>query len=116
LRRTLTLDNGKESAQHERLPRETQLRVYTAEPYRTWQRESNEHTNDLLRQYDPKGTDFHDITRLRVQRATARINHRPRKRLNYHPLAKSSPNDSLLQLRSDSAMIEKLMRRNSVGA
>lgn len=83
LRRTLTLDNGKEFAQHARLSRETQLRVYFAEPYRPQQRGTNENTNGLLRQYYPKGTDFHDISRHHIERTTTELNNRPRKRLNY---------------------------------
>ncbi len=53
------------------------------EPYKPWQRGSNEHTNGLLRQYDPKGTDFSNISRHHLKRTTIELNDRPRKRLNY---------------------------------
>jgi IS30 family transposase len=45
LRKTLTLDNGKEFAEHERLAAEVTLRVYFAKPYCAWQRGTNENTN-----------------------------------------------------------------------
>lgn len=83
LRRTLTLDNGKEFAHHERLSAELNLRVFFAAPYSAWQRGTNEHTNGLLRQYFPKGTDFRQVSRHDVAHATDHLNHRPRQRLNY---------------------------------
>ena len=83
LRRTLTLDNGKEIAQHEEISRDSQLDVFFAEPHKPWQRGSNEHTNGLLRQYYPKGTNFRSISRHHLARTTTELNNRPPKRLNY---------------------------------
>jgi IS30 family transposase len=40
-------------------------------------------TNGLVRQYFPKGSDFSKITEADIQQVTARLNNRPRKRLNY---------------------------------
>jgi len=42
LRKTLTLDNGKEFAEHERLTDEAALKIYFAKPYCAWQRGTNE--------------------------------------------------------------------------
>jgi IS30 family transposase len=50
LRKTLTLDNGKEFAEHEQLAVEAALKVYFARPYCAWQRGTNENTNGLIRQ------------------------------------------------------------------
>jgi len=83
LRRTLTLDNGKEFADHERLAQQLDLAVYFAEPYCSWQRGTNEHTNGLLRQFLPKGTDFRQVSWQRLEYYTHLINTRPRKRLGY---------------------------------
>jgi IS30 family transposase len=83
LRRTLTLDNGKEFARHARVTAALGLAVYFAAPRRPWQRGTNENTNGLLRQYFPKGTDFAAVTRRRVARVEALLNDRPRKRLGY---------------------------------
>ena len=83
LRRTMTLDNGKEFAGHQRLAEDLGLDIYFAKPYASWQRGTNENTNGLLRQFFPKGTDFARISRHAVARAEKLLNERPRKRLGY---------------------------------
>ena len=83
LLRTMTLDNGKEFAQHERLAQKLGLDVYFARPYASWQRGLNENTNGLLRQFFPKGTDFARISYRQVARAERLLNERPRKNLGY---------------------------------
>lgn len=83
LRRTLTLDNGKEFAQHRHIARTTLLDIYFARPYHAWERGSNENFNGLLRQFFPKGTDFTGISPLEVKYVLDLLNDRPRKRLGY---------------------------------
>ena len=87
LRRTLTLDNGKEFAgfagHAPPVAVSLDLAVYFAAPRRPWQRGTNENTNGLLRQFFPKGTDFAAVTCRRVARVEALLNDRPRKRLGY---------------------------------
>lgn len=82
-RLTLTLDNGFENSEHEEMERRLGLKVYFARPYHSWERGTNENTNGLLRQYFPKKTSFEGITQAAVDRAVARLNTRPRKRLGY---------------------------------
>lgn len=83
LRRTATFDNGKEFAEHERLSDRLGLGVYFAQPYCSWQRGTNEHTNGLLRQFLPKGTDLRTVSWQELEHYTNQINDRPRKRLGY---------------------------------
>jgi IS30 family transposase len=83
LLRTITLDNGKEFAEHHRLTDRLGADVYFAQPYASYQRGLNENTNGLLRQFFPKGTDFARISRRRVARAEQLLNDRPRKSLGY---------------------------------
>ena len=83
LRRTMTLDNGKEFAEHEQLAEDLELDIYFAKPYASWQRGTNEHTNGLLRQFFPKGTNFAWISHREVARVEKLLNERPRKRLGY---------------------------------
>jgi IS30 family transposase len=62
LRKTLTYDRGKEMAEHEQLAQRLAIQIFFADPYRPWQRGTNENTNGLLRQYLPKGTDLSGYT------------------------------------------------------
>lgn len=80
---TLTLDNGKEFAGHEKMAAELKADIYFAHPYSSWERGLNENSNGLLRQYFPKGMELTDLTEDLVQRAVERLNHRPRKVLGF---------------------------------
>ena len=80
---TLTADNGKEFAGHREVSAALAADFYLATPYHSWERGLNEHTNGLVRQYLPKGTDFRTVTGAQVQVIEDRINHRPRKVLGY---------------------------------
>lgn len=80
---TLTLDNGSEFADHQRMAGVLSMRTYFCDPYRSGQRGTNENTNGLLRQYFPKGTDFAKVSQRALNRVVDEINNRPRKRLGY---------------------------------
>ena len=80
---TITFDNGKEFAGHERIAEELQTSIYFAHPYHSWERGLNENSNGLLRQYFPKNMELTDITEEQVQWAVERLNHRPRKVLGF---------------------------------
>lgn len=82
-RRTLTLDNGPEFSDWERLEKKSGATVYFAYPHRPWERGSNENTNGLLRQYFPRLLNFNLVTAEELAHAVKRLNDRPRKRLNY---------------------------------
>lgn len=83
MRKTLTVDNGKEFAQFKELEEKTGLSIYFADPYSAWQRGCNENTNGLIRQYFPKGFNFREITNKNLAVVVKKLNHRPRKCLNY---------------------------------
>jgi transposase, IS30 family len=83
LRRSITFDNGKEFAEHEKIHKCLRLDVYFALPYCSWQRGTNENTNGLIRQFFPKGTDFARISHREVARVETLLNERPRRRLDY---------------------------------
>ena len=82
-RHTLTLDNGKEFAEHEKITAELQTAIYFAHPYHSWERGLNENSNGLLRQYFPKGMELVNITDEQVLAAVEKLNHRPRKVLGF---------------------------------
>ena len=83
LRKTLTLDNGKEFAEHEQLATMTALHVYFAKPYCAWQRGTNENTNGLVRQFFPKGSDIAHVPAKQFEKVQHLLNNRPRRRLGY---------------------------------
>ena len=80
---TVTLDNGKEFAGHERIKEKTGASVYFAHPYSSWERGLNENTNGLIRQYFPKGSCFEHITDADAKRVEEILNNRPRKTLGF---------------------------------
>lgn len=80
---TITFDNGKEFAEHAFIADSLEANVYFAHPYRSWERGLNENTNGLLRQYFPKHTNLRKVSQHQVDDAVYRLNHRPRKCLNY---------------------------------
>lgn len=80
---TITADNGKEFAYHERISKALCTEFYFAHPYSSWERGLNENTNGLLRQYFSKDTDFKTVTQKAVKRAVNRLNSRPRKGLGF---------------------------------
>jgi len=82
-RRTLTLDNGIEHMQHEKITEATGIRCYFCDPYSAWQRGTNENRNGLIRYYFPKGTDFAKLANVEIERVESALNNRPMKCLGY---------------------------------
>jgi len=80
---TITADNGKEFAGHEKMKERLNADVYFAHPYSSWERGLNENTNGLIRQYFTKGSRFENITDDDVEAVMHKLNHRPRKTLNF---------------------------------
>lgn len=80
---TITTDNGVEFMHHEWLARRIGAIVYFADPYCSGQKGAIENANKLLRQYFPKGTDFRNVTQAQLNAVQAKINRRPRKKLNF---------------------------------
>ncbi len=80
---TVTLDNGKEFAKHEKVTSETEAKIFFAHPYSSYERGTNENTNGLIRQYFPKKLDLSSIEESRVAEVENLLNHRPRKSLGF---------------------------------
>ena len=80
---TLTTDNGKEFAQHERIAKQLGADFFFAHPYASWERGANENMNGLIRQFFPKKMAFESITLSNIEFAVHRLNHRPRKCLGF---------------------------------
>ena len=81
--KTITSDNGKEFAYHKEVSEALETDFYFANPYHSWERGLNEHTNGLIRQYLPKKSTFINISKEEIIMIQNRLNHRPRKVLGY---------------------------------
>jgi IS30 family transposase len=80
---TITSDNGKEFAYHEKVSKALNTKFYFCNPYHSWERGLNEHTNGLIRQYLPKKSTFLNVSKDEIIMIQDRLNHRPRKVLNF---------------------------------
>ncbi len=84
LKKSMTYDQGKEMSDHEQFTIDSKIQVYFAHPGSPWERGTNENTNGLIRQYFPKGTDFTEVSKKRINEVQAELNDRPRRALNYY--------------------------------
>ncbi len=83
LKQTVTLDNGPENRDWQKIEEMTKAKCFFAHPYHSWERGTNENTNGLIRDYFPKKTDFDMIPDETIRAVELEINSRPRKRLNW---------------------------------
>ena len=81
--KTITSDNGKEFANHQKISEELNIDFFFAKPYHSWQRGANENLNGLVRQYFKKGTSFANITKEDIKEVENKLNNRPRKKYGF---------------------------------
>jgi transposase, IS30 family len=98
--KTMTVDNGSEFAKFKEIEQHTGVSIYFADPHSPWQRGCNENTNGLLRRYFPKGFDFRLASDKLIQVVVDKLNHRPRKCLNYRTAYEVFFNAKTVALRS----------------
>lgn len=77
--KSTTWDNGTEHANHEKVAKNLNIKIFFADPYKSWQRGTNEVLNGMIRRYLPKWTNFDKITQEQLQEIIDEINNRPRK-------------------------------------
>ena len=80
---TITCDNGKEFANHEKISQVLGVDKFFAHTYASWERGTNENTNGQIGQYIPKDTDFKKLTNADICFVENRLNLRPRKYLEF---------------------------------
>lgn len=79
---TITADNGSEFTRLSEL-KKADVKVYFAHPYSSWERDTNECHNRMLRRFIPKGKSIADYSEEDIQFFADRINALPRKILGY---------------------------------
>ncbi|RYE48458.1 MAG: IS30 family transposase [Hyphomicrobiales bacterium] len=74
---SMTYDQCREKAMHRELSRRTDIAVYFCYPHSPWQRGSNENSNELVRQYQPKGSDLSGYSQEQLDTIADQINNSP---------------------------------------
>jgi IS30 family transposase len=94
LRKSLTLDQGKENSEHKQLSENLNIAVYFCHPSSPWEKGTCENTNGLIRDMLYEVDDFRTLTQYQVGRVARLLNERPRKTLGY-----KTPKEALANLR-----------------
>ena len=81
--KTITYDNSKGLAEHKFIDESLGSMAYFAVTFASWQHESNENYNGLLRQYISKKRRLSSVTNEELKMIEDRLNHRPRKLLGF---------------------------------
>lgn len=97
--KTVTVDNGTEFTDHERVTQQSTVPIYFADPYCSSQRGANENVNMLLRGYLPKRANITDVTQEELEDIAEELNNRPRKRLGF-----LTPNEKYQLLKGESTV------------
>ncbi len=79
--KSMTCDQGKEMAEHERLARSIQMKVYFCHPHAPWEKGTCENTNFLIRDMLEGETDFRKVSQRSITRIARLLNERPRQTL-----------------------------------
>lgn len=81
--KSLTVDNGSENKDHQKIAQELGINVYFCHPYHSWEKGTNENTNGLVRRYLPRGTELELVTQRDLDDIAWELNNRPRKTLGF---------------------------------
>lgn len=81
--KTITTDNGSEFADHKFISDKLNVPVFFADPYSSWQKGAIENANKLIRQYIPKDMPLDSVSDKKLAFFIAKINDRPRQKLNF---------------------------------
>ena len=103
---TLTFDNGREFAHHEKISEALGISIFFAKPYHSWERGANENLNGLYRQYIPKKSDFTLLDKDALSLARTLINNRPRKKLNF-----LSPIQELMRIFASDINFQNILKK-----
>ena len=83
LRKSLTVDQGKENSEHKQLADNLNIDVYFCHPHSPWEKATCENTNGLIRDMLYEVEDYRTLTQYDVGRVARLLNERPRRTLDY---------------------------------
>lgn len=86
--KTITSDNGTEFANHQQITENQTFDWYFADTYSPQQRGTNENQIGQIRYYLPRNADLNTIDKQTIINIQAKLNNRPRKKLNFIAPAK----------------------------
>ena len=104
---TITLDNGIENRDHEKLHK-LNIDTYFCDPYSSWQKGGVENANKMIRQYIPKGSDISCYSHQYVTMIIQRINNKPRKSLGYKTPMEVMTENNLLNKKRAKRLCQKI--------
>lgn len=82
--KTLTFDNGKEFAQHQRIGSILNAKTYFTRPYTSQDKGTVENRIGVIRRFFPKKTDLRKVPQERIKEVERLLNYRPIRKFNYH--------------------------------
>ena len=88
--RTITTDNDLLFKRHKDLERELGVQIYFCHPYHSWEKGTIEHTNGVIREDIPKGSDIAQYSKKLITAAETKVNARYMECLNFR-----TPNEAL---------------------
>jgi IS30 family transposase len=83
LRRSITFDRGSEFSRYSQLRQTLGMESFFCQPSAPWQKGSVENSNGRIRRFLPLGTDITLLSDQEIIAVTERMNHTPRKCLEY---------------------------------
>lgn len=87
--KTITFDNGKEFADHQKIAKLLNAKTYFTRPYTSQDKGTVENRIGVIRRFFPKKTDLREISEARIKEVEKLINNRPIRKFNYlSPLEK----------------------------
>lgn len=81
--KSITFDNGGESATHTKLRDDFGLQTFHCDAFASWQKGGVENSNGLLRQYLPRTKILGTMSETELNAIQEKLNNRPRKSLNF---------------------------------
>lgn len=81
--KTLTFDNGKEFAQHQKIGRLLNAKTYFTRPYTSQDKGTVENRIGVIRRFFPKKTDLRKVSIERIKEVERLLNYRPIRKFNY---------------------------------